>query len=193
MTETVNVSALATAIGTDIKGLGNDIGDLSTLNTTNKTSSVGAINEVLATANAGPEINDAGTSVSDLLSASQIDARISASNDALIGSATGVADTLGEIETLLSTGSDARTALLTQQGLNTTAISAAQGVADQAVLDAAAADSKADQGILDAATANTAAGVADGKAVANTAAITALTNQLGPDTDYVALYNTAKA
>ena len=116
--------ALAQAIGADIKAIKIAEGDLTTLTTTNKTSLVAAINELVGAVGGGggAAINDTAGD-GDLLvtwSANKIfDAIAEASNtlrDSILGGASGALDTLRELE--LALGSDANFATTIANGLN---------------------------------------------------------------------------
>lgn len=116
--------ALAQAIGADIKAIKIAEGDLTTLATTNKTSLVAAINELVGAVGGGggAAINDTAGD-GDLLvtwSANKIfDAIAEASNtlrDSILGGASGALDTLRELE--LALGEDANFATTIANGLN---------------------------------------------------------------------------
>ena len=114
MTIETRIIALAEAIGADVKALKNADGNLGSLTTTAKTNLVAAINEVRAMVQAasgggGAVINDAGTTTSDVWSASKVQSVVSAAATAtkneLINGAGAALDTLAELATAL--GNDA--------------------------------------------------------------------------------------
>lgn len=102
------ITALATAIGTDIKTNVNAIGSLSALNTTAKNNIVAALNEVLAAVGSGGvTINDSGTTgdTTHTYSVNKILALIAAAKSDLINGAGSALDTLNELAAAL--GNDA--------------------------------------------------------------------------------------
>ena len=114
MTIETRIIALAEAIGADVKALKNADGNLGSLTTTAKTNLVAAINEVRAMAQAangggGAVINDAGTTTSDVWSASKVQsvvsAAVTATKNELINGAGAALDTLAELAAAL--GNDA--------------------------------------------------------------------------------------
>jgi hypothetical protein len=68
-----NVTDLATAVATAVKETRNRIGDLASLSTTDKSSTVAAINEVASSAAAATGIDDANTTITTTWSSSKID------------------------------------------------------------------------------------------------------------------------
>lgn len=168
--------ALAQAIGADIKAIKNVEGDLSALTTTNKTSLVAAINELVgAVGGGGVAINDTAGD-GDLLvtwSANKIfDAIAEASNtlrDSILGGAGAAFDTLQELATAL--GGDADFATTIASGLNNRVrFDAAQTLTNPQKIQARANIAAADD-----------------------AALAALIAALGDtDVDLVSSYNTAK-
>lgn len=108
MTMETRLIALAQAIGADIKDLNAKRGLLSSLNTTDKTSIVAAINEIVAAlASAGASINDtAGDgNTTETWSANKIFDEIAAAKDAvtnsLVNGAAATLDTLNELAAAL--------------------------------------------------------------------------------------------
>ena len=190
MSESANTELLAARVRQEFNTHTAKRGDLAGLNTTDKTSVVAAINEANTNAQAGPAINDAGTSTTDVLSANQIDSRIAAANDALVGGAPGMLDTLGEISAALSDNPNAITAIETQAANNTTAAATAQTTADNAQISADAASTAAGTAQTTADGASTAAGAAQTLADSNVLAIAQVASDLGPAVDYVATFET---
>lgn len=102
------ISSVVTAIGTQFKAVQAKIGDLSTLTTTQKGSTVGAINELDAAiaslaSSGGASIDDANTSSATVWSSSKTSSAISASatatTSALVDSAPSPMSTLGKVAT----------------------------------------------------------------------------------------------
>ena len=111
------IQALATQLGTDIKQIITNQGDLSALTTTQKASLVLAINELkaeLGTIDANL-IDDSAPSSTKTYSSSKIVSEIQTKcqevKDALLGGAGDAYDTLQELATLISTNKDAIDAL----------------------------------------------------------------------------------
>ena len=198
MTTSTNVTLLATRAGQEAKALRTLINlnaaDLSALNTTEKTNVVGALNEVLAAANAGPTINDAGTTTSDVISAAEIAIRTQAAIDGLIGSSPEALNSIQELAAALQNSPDTIANIIAAQGTNTVNITTAQNTADGAVTDAAAAQGTADTAVTAAATADAKAVTAQSSADANASAITSLAADVGDTTtDFVGAFVAALA
>ena len=86
------ISALATQVGTDIKQILANIGDLSQLTTNQKSSLVVALNELKANlqdiaASVGASINDSEINSTQTWSSQKIDAAITAAINALVNGA----------------------------------------------------------------------------------------------------------
>lgn len=99
------IVALATQIGTDIKALRGNDGDLATLNTTAKTNLVAALNELKASLDAidtSAVINDAAASLTQTYSSTKITGDIAAAIAALVDSAPTTLDTLNELAAALA-------------------------------------------------------------------------------------------
>lgn len=111
---------LITAIGADINTLITTRGTLSGLTTTAKSNLVAAINEVKTIADAaaggGVSINDAATNTTQAWSSQKINDYVAAAVAALVNSAPGALDTLGELATELGNQSSAAAALTTAVG-----------------------------------------------------------------------------
>lgn len=106
------ISALATQVGTDIKQIIANIGDLNQLTTSEKTSLVVALNELKAAiTQASNLINDSATSSTATWSSSKISTQIQAAVNGLINGAPETLDTLKELATAIETNQDAITAL----------------------------------------------------------------------------------
>lgn len=71
-----NLQSVITRIATEFKSIRNVLGDLSTLTTSNKSTIVGAINEVRAAAASATGINDSTTSTSTTWSSSKINSSL---------------------------------------------------------------------------------------------------------------------
>jgi hypothetical protein len=96
------LSALATAIATDIKGLTTSRGSLAALSTTEKTNLVGALNELKSSidavsASVGASINDAATGTGTTWSSTKINGSINSAINALLNNAPAAFDTLKEL------------------------------------------------------------------------------------------------
>ncbi len=120
MATTLNaqIQALAQQLGTDIKTIIANVGDLSQLTTTQKASLVLAINELKAAVGSvdlTALIDDTTPANNKTYSSSKIASEISAKcqevKDALLGGAGDAYDTLQELATLISTNKDAIDAL----------------------------------------------------------------------------------
>ncbi|WP_426345165.1 hypothetical protein [Alcaligenes sp. HNGD-HTN06] len=119
-TLSVNLVALAQAIGVDIGSINARIGTLSTLTTTEKTNLVGALNEVRAkllsvetSANGAARINDTTKGAATTYSSNKIEAYVSAKIADLIGGAPAAFDTLKEIADYIASDQTATSALTT--------------------------------------------------------------------------------
>ena len=117
MTLQERLSLLITGIGSDIKSITSKIGNMPSLTTTDKTSIVGAINEVKASiGSAGAQINDTTPSPSTAYSGAKVDASIAALKTQLIGGASSAMDTFKEIQDQMSSDETASAALVTSIG-----------------------------------------------------------------------------
>lgn len=110
------ISALATQVGTDVKQIIQNIGDLSKLTTTQKASLVVALNELKAGLTAvegqlGAQIDDSSTATDKTWSSTKINTQISAAVSGLINGAPETLDTLKELADALETNKDAIEAL----------------------------------------------------------------------------------
>lgn len=110
---------LATRVGTECKALrtfiNGNAADLSALTTTAKTSLVAAINEIKATPT-GATINDAATNGTSVWSSTKVSSQITTQVNALLGASTPAAlDTLDELAAAL--GDDANFAATTTTAL----------------------------------------------------------------------------
>ena len=112
------ISALINSIATDIKDVYAKIGNLNTLQTTTKSSLVGAINEIIASG--GLQINDSTPSVSTTFSGTAIDSKIATAKtevkNEILGSASAAYDTLQEIQAQMEADDTAASALTTAVG-----------------------------------------------------------------------------
>jgi len=113
------ITALAQVIGTDVKGILANIGDLSALTTTQKASLVLAMNELKAAIDAvdlSDLIDDSATANSMTWSSTKISNAISAAVSALVNSAPEAMDTLKELADAISNNQSAIGALQTIAG-----------------------------------------------------------------------------
>ena len=112
------ITALINSIATDIKDVYAKIGNLSSLQTTTKSSLVGAINEIKASG--GLQINDSTPSVSTTFSGTAIDSKIATAKtevkNEILGSASAAYDTLQEIQAQMEADDTAAAALTTAVG-----------------------------------------------------------------------------
>ena len=112
------ITALINSIATDIKDVYAKIGNLSSLQTTTKSSLVGAINEIKASGSL--QINDSTPSVSTTFSGTAIDSKIATAKtqvkNEILGSASAAYDTLQEIQAQMEADDTASTALTTAVG-----------------------------------------------------------------------------
>lgn len=109
------LNSFAALVGVNVKDLRDKVGDLTTLNTTQKSNLVAALNEVLAAVGGGggSSIDDANIAANTTYSSQKIVAAIQAAIDGLKGSAPLAYDTLEEIAAYLSANDTASAALLT--------------------------------------------------------------------------------
>lgn len=112
------ISALATQVGTDIKQIIANVGDLSQLTTDQKSSLVVALNELKANlqdiaGSVGATINDSEINATQTWSSQKIDSAITAAINALVNGAPTTLDTLQELASAIETNQDAISALQT--------------------------------------------------------------------------------
>ena len=112
------ITALINSIATDIKDVYAKIGNLSALQTTTKSSLVGAINEIKSSG--GLQINDSTPSVSTTFSGTAIDSKIATAKtevkNEILGSASAAYDTLQEIQAQMEADDTAAASLTTAVG-----------------------------------------------------------------------------
>lgn len=112
------ITALINSIATDIKDVYAKIGNLNTLQTTTKSSLVGAINEIKASG--GVQINDSTPSASTTFSGTAIDSKIATAKtevkNEILGSASAAYDTLQEIQAQMEADDTAAASLTTAVG-----------------------------------------------------------------------------
>ena len=112
------ITALINSIATDIKDVYAKIGNLSSLQTTTKSSLVGAINEIKASG--GLQINDSTPSVSTTFSGTAIDSKIATAKtevkNEILGGASAAYDTLQEIQAQMEADDTAAATLTTAVG-----------------------------------------------------------------------------
>lgn len=112
------ISALATQVGTDVKQIIANVGDLSQLTTTQKASLVVALNELKANLqdiadSVGATINDSTIVDNQTWSSQKISSAITDAVNALVNGAPETLDTLQELATAIETNQDAISALQT--------------------------------------------------------------------------------
>ena len=112
------ITALINSIATDIKDVYAKIGNLSSLQTTTKSSLVGAINEIKSSG--GLLINDSKPSSSTTFSGTAIDSKIATAKtevkNEILGSASDAYDTLQEIQAQMEADDTAAASLTTAVG-----------------------------------------------------------------------------
>ena len=112
------ITALINSIATDIKDVYAKIGNLSSLQTTTKSSLVGAINEIKSSG--GLQINDTTPSASTTFSGTAIDSKIATAKtevkNEILGSASAAYDTLQEIQAQMEADDTAASALTAAVG-----------------------------------------------------------------------------
>lgn len=112
------ITALINSIATDIKDVYAKIGNLNTLQTTTKSSLVGAINEIKASG--GVQINDSTPSASTTFSGTAIDSKIATAKtevkNEILGSASAAYDTLQEIQAQMEADDTVAASLTTAVG-----------------------------------------------------------------------------
>ncbi len=121
MSLTTRITALAQAVGADVKAIKATIGLLTALNTADKTSIVAAINEILliaqnASSGAGASISDTTTETGKTWSSSKITDKLATLKTEILGGASSAYDTLLEIEQKLGADDNALANLLTAVG-----------------------------------------------------------------------------
>lgn len=127
------ITALISAIASDIKTLLANTGNLANLTTANKTSLVNSLNELktsISNIDLTSLISDATvTSTSKTYSIDKINSQISAAVAALVNSAPGTLDTLKELADALTADSSTLSGLVTAVG-NRVRFDAAQSLTD---------------------------------------------------------------
>ena len=112
------ITALINSIATDIKDVYAKIGNLSSLQTTNKSSLVGAINELKSSG--GLQINDTTPSTSTTFSGTAINSKIATAKtevkNEILGGASAAYDTLKEIQAQMEADDTAAASLTTAVG-----------------------------------------------------------------------------
>ena len=112
------ITALINSIATDIKDVYAKIGNLNTLQTTTKSSLVGAINEIKASG--GLLINDSTPSASTTFSGTAINSKIATAKtevkNEILGGASAAYDTLQEIQAQMVADDTAAASLTTAVG-----------------------------------------------------------------------------
>lgn len=111
-TLSTQITALATQIGTDVKTIVANVGDISTLTTNQKASLVVALNELKAAiGEVQGLIDDEQTTEDSTWSSVKIHSQITAAIDALVSGAPGTLDTLKELGDAITTNQSAIEAL----------------------------------------------------------------------------------
>ena len=112
------ITALINSIATDIKDVYAKIGNLSSLQTTTKSSLVGAINELKSSG--GLQINDTTPSTSTTFSGTAINSKIATAKtevkNEILGGASAAYDTLKEIQAQMEADDTAAATLTTAVG-----------------------------------------------------------------------------
>ncbi len=112
------ITALINSIATDIKDVYAKIGNLNTLQTTTKSSLVGAINEIKSSGVL--QINDSTPSTSTTFSGTAINSKIATAKtevkNEILGSASAAYDTLQEIQAQMEADDTAAASLTTAVG-----------------------------------------------------------------------------
>lgn len=101
-TQSANLTALAQAIGTDVKSLKDGQGVLSSLTTTAKSSLVAAINELVSSVSSSSSINDSTTGTTTTWSSSKITTQIAAIIDDTSSSSTTTAYSASKVNSAIS-------------------------------------------------------------------------------------------
>ena len=123
MSTTSNVDLLATAIGTDVKALLAKLGDLTSLNTTEKSNLVGAINELIGQIASASGIDDNSTGTSASWSAAKVQAELDALKAALEDGSPLTLDTFNELAAAINDDPDFYNTINTLVTNNANAIS----------------------------------------------------------------------
>ena len=118
MSLVTRITALINSIATDIKDVYAKIGNLSSLQTTTKSSLVGAINELKSSG--GLQINDTTPSTSTTFSGTAINSKIATAKtevkNEILGGASAAYDTLKEIQAQMEADDTAAATLTTAVG-----------------------------------------------------------------------------
>lgn len=126
------VRDLATRIATEVNSIRTEgssaRGTLTSLSTTDKTSLVAAINELFGMVGGASAINDAVTATSSGWSSTKTSSEISTALAALVDSAPGTLDTLGELATALQGNDTDIAGILTAQANRVRVDTNAQGL-----------------------------------------------------------------
>ncbi|OQY18135.1 MAG: hypothetical protein B6I36_07690 [Desulfobacteraceae bacterium 4572_35.1] len=114
MSQQTNISAALVRTAQALNTVAGRVGTLASLNTTEKTNLVGALNEVrdLALASSGAGINDTVTATDSAWSSTKIVEQINAAVAAIINGAAGDSDTLSELATQITALAQADNGLL---------------------------------------------------------------------------------
>ncbi len=107
------ITALAQRIATEINTMRTERGLLTALTTTDKSSVVGAINELVSAVSASSGIDDGSTGTGSTWSSQKITDELIAYRDAILGGASAAYDTLLELETQLTSNTGGIAALTT--------------------------------------------------------------------------------
>ncbi len=116
MTLQQRLQAFAQAVAADIKSLFAKQGNLANLSTTEKSNLVGAINEVKSAVGGSAVINDTTASTTSTYSSSKIDQKVAGIKSDILGGASSALDTLKEIEDRITADGNSAAALTTAVG-----------------------------------------------------------------------------
>ena len=210
------IATLATTVGTDIKDILKNVGDLKQLTTSQKASLVAALNELKASINTITGklniIDDMTTTTSKTWSSTKINQSIETAVNGLINGAPETLDTLKELADAMTANKDAISALQSiatgfvkydsAQSLNISQQKQARdNISAASKADLSATDNKAAKGVNDAANALAKANAADShvgvlstlKTTAKTSAVNAINEVKGTADSALAKANSVKS
>lgn len=128
MTLETRVRDLAIDIATEINTLRTERGSLAALSTTDKSSIVAAINEVVAAVASGSSIDDLVTGLTTTWSSTKINSEIATAVANVVGAAPAALDTLQELAAALQSNDGDIASILTDLGNRVRTDTAAQGL-----------------------------------------------------------------
>ena len=134
MTLETRIRDMAIRIATEFNTTKGIRGALASLSTTDKSTFVAAINEVLSVANSAASIDDVNPSTTTVYSSSKVDSEISTAVANLVDSAPAALDTLAELATALQGNDTDISTIMTSLANRVRTDTAAQGLSagDQA-------------------------------------------------------------